>query len=159
MKSSTVIIAGGLLVLLLFISTPKAVDLSSLSDSYGSDNTQRLQNVGNVIAGYGISGDTLRYMLAQILQETGLFTSNPNYHATDDLNNYAGISSNGSLKGYNSINDFVTDYIRVLSLPNNYPIQATSITDFNNRLYANGYYTDSPTTYGNNLTYYFNLLS
>lgn len=97
-------------------------------------------------------------MLCQILQETGLFTSNPNYNATDNDLNYAGISSGGNLKQYNSISDFVTDYIRVLNLPPNTPIDATSITDFNTRLKANGYYTDSATTYGNNLNAYYNIL-
>ena len=165
MNVKVLYIGAGALFLILFLKSNSSgaatstFDLSSFNDTYGSDNVQRLQTVLNALVAAGYSGATLQFMLSQILQETGLFTSNPNYNATDNDNNYAGISSGGSLKQYNSVNDFVSDYISVLSQSPNYPIQATSITDFNNRLKANGYYTDSQTTYGNNLTYYFNLLN
>lgn len=165
MNIKALYIGAGALFLVLFLksnsgaSASSSFDISSLSGTYGSDNVSRLQNVLNGLAAAGYSGLTLQLMLSQILQETGLFTSNPNYNATDNDNNYAGISSGGSLKRYNSISDFVSDYISVLSQSPNYPIQATSVTDFNNRLKANGYYEDSQTTYGNNLATYFNILN
>lgn len=165
MNLKVLYIGAGALFLVLFLKSTistaavSTFDLSSFNDTYGSDNVARLQTVLNALAQAGYSGLVLQMMLSQILQETGLFTSNPNYNATDNDNNYAGISSGGSLKAYNSVNDFVTDYVRVLSLGSNPPIQATDIVDFNNRLKANGYYTDSQTTYGNNLITYFNLLN
>lgn len=163
MKGSQLAIIGGLALLLVFIAggasaNNTTVDLSSLSDTYGAGNVQRLQNLLNALGAAGLTSEQIRYMLSQALVETGLFTSNPNYNATDNDNNFAGISSGGNLKAYSNINAFVSDWINVLSQSPNYPIQATSITDFNNRLKANGYYTDDINTYGNNLTLYYNLL-
>lgn len=160
MKGQGVIIGiAAVLLFVLLTSAKPAIDLSPLSGQFGADNVARLQSVANALSANGISGDTLKYCLAQILQETGLFTNNPNYVATDQRNNYAGISSGSGYKVYNNVNDFVVDYLRVLNLPNAYPIDAVSIDDFNQRLKLNGYYTDSAVTYGNNLNYYFNLLS
>jgi hypothetical protein len=160
MKGQTIaVIAGGILLLLLVSKRAGAVDLSSLNDQFDAGRVARLQGVANELSARGITGDTLKFLLAQILVETGLFTNVANMNAVDNLNNYAGISSNGQLRAYGTISDFVDDYLRVLNLPNNYPIQATDINDFNARLKANGYYEDSATTYGNNLVYYFNLLS
>lgn len=156
------LLAGAAAVLLILTSAKSAsgpVDLSSLQGSFDADKIQRLQNVENALSGFGLTTEQMKYLLSQILQETGLFTDVWNQHATDDLNNYAGISPGGTLKAYPDLNSFATDYIRVLSLPNSYPILAVSIDDFNNRLKANGYYTDSSGTYGANLDYYYNLLS
>lgn len=163
MKGQQIVIYGGIIVLFMLLSgfakSSGAVDLSGLIAQYGSDNVQRLQNVTNVLSTSGLSVEQLKYLLAQILVETGLFTGNPNYHATDTLNNFAGISnSDGSLKQYASINDFVTDYLRILNKAPFYPIEAITVDDFNARLKGNHYYTDSETTYGNNLNYYYSLL-
>lgn len=163
MKAQQIVLFGGIALLFILLSGftngTVSVDLSELVAQYGSDNVQRLQSVANALAAQGLSTTTIKYCLAQVLQETGLFTENPNYHATDTLNNYAGISnSNGSLKGYANVNDFVTDYIRILNKAPNYPVEAITIDDFNARLKGNGYYADSETTYGNNLNYYYGLL-
>ena len=162
MKGQQIVLYGGIILLFILLSgftESSSVDLSGLVAQFGADNVQRLQNVANVLSGQGLTSEQVKYCLAQILQETGLFTGNPNYHATDALNNYAGISnSDGSLKQYSSINDFVTDYIRVLNLSPYYPIEAITIGDFNARLKGNNYYADSETTYGNALNYYYDLL-
>lgn len=166
MKSPNLIYIGaGVLALILILkstgssaATYSGLDLSYLSD-YGSDDVSRLQSVENELASRGLSDLQIKMMLAQILQETGIFTDQANYNAVDNLHNFAGISSNGHLRAYNSVSDFVDDYLRVLNLGGNPPLEAGSIADFNNRLKANGYYTDSKTTYGNNLNYYFNLLN
>lgn len=162
MKGGQVAIVVAVAIGLILLSTKTAnagpVDLSSLNDQFGSDRVQRLQNVQNVLSANGLSDLQIKLLLAQILQETGLFTNVWNQNATDNLNNYAGISSNGNLKSYPNIQAFVADYLRVLNLPNAYPIDAVSVSDFNTRLKMNGYYTDSATTYGNNLNYYFNIL-
>lgn len=157
------LIAGAALLLILITSSSANastdIDMDGLANQFGAERVQRLQSLINAMSAAGMSPMQIKFALAQCLQETGLFTDSWNTHATDVLNNYAGISnSDGSLKAYTSIPAFVSDYIRVLSLPNNYPIQANSISDFNTRLKANGYYTDSAVTYGNNLNYYFNLL-
>jgi hypothetical protein len=157
-KAQQILLFGGLALLavvLMSAGNTSGIDLSGLGDAGA---ISRLQGVLNALASQGATTQQLKFMAAQMLQETGLLTDNPNYHATDTLLNYAGISSNGSLRGYNSLSDFATDYISVLSQGPNYPIQASSISDFNTRLKANGYYTDSAVTYGNNLNYYYNLL-
>lgn len=162
MKGQTVaLIAIGALLIFTLTAAKPAIDLSYLNDNYGADNVARLQSVANALSAQGITGDTLKYCLAQILQETGIFTqNNANYHATDMLNNYAGISnSDGSLKSYPNVSAFVTDYIRILNKPDGYPVDAVSIDDFNARLKYNGYYTDNAGTYGNNLRIYYNLLN
>lgn len=163
MKKQGLIIAGIAVALLLVISNTASAatgtfNLSLLSDQYGSDNVQRLQNLLNVLSQQGLTDLQIQMMLAQALQETGLFTDVANYNAVDTKHNYAGISYNGTIATYSSISDFVSDWLRVLTMGND-PLGAANIEDFNTRLKANGYYTDDATKYGNNLKYYFNLLS
>jgi len=165
MKVSPLILAGVAVLAVVALSsssggaTNSDFDLSVLNGTYDPSNVQRLQNAINGLGGQGLSDQQILFMACQMLQETGLFTDNPNYNATDNDNNFAGISSGGSLKQYNSLSDFANDYVRVLNLQPNVPIDATSIGDFNTRLKANGYYTDSATTYGNNLNAYYNILT
>jgi len=165
MKPNTILFIGaGVLALLLFskkagATTYDGIDLSNLND-YGTDDVQRLQNLANELATRGLTDLQIKMMLAQALQETGIFTdSNANYHAVDSYHNYAGISHGGTLTAFSSISDFVDDWIRILNFGPAHPIDAANIVDFNSRLKQNGYYTDNINTYGNNLKYYFNLLS
>lgn len=140
-------------------TTTGIIDLSTFEGDYGDYATSNLQNLQNVLNQQSLTPLQIKFMLSQALQETGLFTDSPNQHAVTQLNNFAGISNaDGSLKSYSSITDFVSEWIPLLT-KNNDPLAASTIADFNTRLKANGYYTDSATTYGNNLAYYFNLLS
>lgn len=163
-SQTAILIGAGILTFMLFSKTASArtydgLDLDFLS-KFGADDVQRLQDLADELSTRGLSDQTIKYMLSQALQETGIFTDNSaNYNAVDNKHNYAGISYNGQIASYGSIPDFVDDWIRVLSKSPNYPINATSIQDYNSRLKANGYYTDSAATYGNNLNYYFNLLN
>lgn len=163
MKQSTLLIllAVGAGVLLMSMASGPSVDLSFLQGQYDSDDIARLQRAANALAAQGVTGDTLNYLLSQVLVETGIFTtSNQNYVATDTRNNFSGITnSDGTFRFYSSAGDWAADYLAVLGHGPYYPIQATSITDFNNRLKQNGYYTDNQTTYGNNLNYYYNILT
>lgn len=165
METKTIIFVGIAIAGLLLLSNSASatntsspiVDLSNLDE--GADNIARLQNLEDTLQQNNLTDLQIKMMLAQALQETGLFTNNANYNATDNLNNYAGISNpDGSLMSFPDLQTFVTKWISVLSY-NNDPLGATNIVDFNNRLKANGYYTDSQTTYGNNLQIYFNELS
>lgn len=165
MKGTQIALFGGLALLLIIVSafsgSASSIDLSSLAAQYGSDRVQRLQGLANVLSYQGLTVEQIKYMLAQALQETGLFVDAWNVNATDVLNNYAGLSYGGSLNEYATINDFVADWLSstYLNKGPGYPLQATSINDFNNRLVQNHYYTDSPVVYGNALSYYYNLLS
>lgn len=162
MKSNQLLIGGAAVLALVLLSKNSyatGIDFNGLSQRFNQADVDRLQKVANALARAGVDPIMLKMMLAQILHETGLFTqNNANRHAVDDLNNYAGISRNGQLKSYPTVDAFVADYLRVLNLPSHYPIEAVNLNDFNNRLKANGYYTDSITTYGNALNYYHNLL-
>lgn len=163
MKNSGIFyVAGGVALLLLVSSKAKANDVFNLQDlasRYDQENIDRLITVENALYNYGLTDLQIKFLLAQVLQETGLFTDHPNYHATDVLNNYAGLSLGGSLNSYSNVADFVDDWLSPVYLDKgHYPLQATTIDDFNTRLKQNNYYTDSAVTYGNNLRYYFNLL-
>jgi hypothetical protein len=167
--------AGVLLLLILSSFTGSAnmtMDLSQLSATYGAGNVQRLANLYAVLAsainpdtGQPLTTTQIQFMLAQALQETGLFTESPNYNNVDNFNNYAGITGNsryaagqGSLyAAYPSISAFVGDWLGLLT-QNNDPLAAASITDFNHRLKMNRYYKDDETIYGNDLQVYYNIL-
>lgn len=159
MKPGTVIILGiGALVVLSAFKggNNSVIDLTGLTND--SADLQRLNSVYNALQAAGLTNQQIHYSMAQILVETGILTDQANYTAMDGRNNYAGLTNvGGGYAVYNSIQDFVTAYIGFLSKGSN-PLGATSLTDFNNRLVANHYYTDSPVTYGNNLNYYYNLL-
>lgn len=161
---TALLVGAGILTFVLFSKktaahTYNGLDLDYLSD-FGREDVTRLQNLANELSTRGLSDLQVKFMLAQALQETGIFTdSNANYNAVDNKHNYAGISYNGQIASYGSISDFVDDWVRVLSKQPNRPIDANSIDDYNNRLKANGYYEDSSSTYGKNLRYYFNLLN
>lgn len=136
------------------------VDLSALVDTYGADKVQRLQNLQGTLQMAGLTPTQVRFMLAQCLFETGLFTdSDWNQTATDVRNNWAGLTdTSGNYKSYNNLNDFVSDYIGFLTKGSN-PLGASSLTDFNNRLVANHYYTETPDVYLAGLNTYYNILN
>lgn len=160
MKTEYIVIGGVLMAVFIFSSFSSnngSLDLTVFDDVKGSDDVERLNKVYRQLSNRGLSDEQILFCLAQILVETGLFTDSPNYIAVDQRLNYAGITRNGQYEWYNSVSDFVDDYLAIIS-KNNDPLDATDITDFNNRLKANGYYTDSKTTYGNNLKYYYNYL-
>jgi len=160
MKKEYILIGGCLAAVFIFSSLSAnggSLDLSVFDDTKGSDDVERLNKVYRELLRRGLTDDQILFCLSQILVETGLFTDNPNYVAVDQRLNYAGITRNGQYEWYNSISDFVDDYLSVISKKND-PLSANDIVDFNNRLKANGYYTDSKTTYGNNLSYYYNYL-
>lgn len=166
MKPNNAVIIGAGLLLLLFWSNKSnaavapggSLDLSSLADQYGEDAVNRLNALYAEFLSRGYSDQQILYMLSQILFETGLFTSNPNYHLMNQ-NNYAGLTQvSGGYAAYNSISDFVDAYDGFLTKYNN-PLGANSLSDFNNRLLNNHYYTENPGVYYNGLLRYYNMLT
>lgn len=173
MKSNAIIIVAIGVVFLMFLSGNASgagiAEFSGLVDIYGADKISRLQALYNAMQGKGLTGLQIKMMLSQAMHETGLLTTNPdlaNYNLMDNQNNFAGIRVNSrypqdpgnGYADYPDLDAFVNDWITILTF-NNEPINAYSITDFNTRLKANGYYTDNSQTYGNDLNQYFNLLS
>lgn len=167
MKGNTLLIAGAALILLLLITNPAQANTSgmlNISSLIGfnqyatQDAVNRLNNIFQELQSRGFSTMQLLFMLSQILWESGLFTDIANYGLMNQ-NNYAGLTNiGGGYAAYNSISDFCDAYIGFLTKGSD-PLGATSITDFNNRLQANGYYTEKPTVYLNGLQTYYNLLS
>jgi hypothetical protein len=168
MKSNGLLLIGALAVGFFLLSSftgsaTGPIDLSSLTNSYDPALVQRLQNLQSALSAAGLNSMQIQLMLSQSLLETGLFTSVWNQNATDNLNNWAGISNaDGSLKSYASLSAFVADYIPLLQKGAD-PIDATSTTDFVNRLYTNCYTGCPPQTpqsqYLANINLYYNMLS
>jgi hypothetical protein len=162
MNKTLVYVGIGIAALLLFSKNASAstgnFDLSPLNDQYGADNVQRLNNLLAVLLTKGLSDEQIKFLLAQALHETGLFGNNPNYLSIDTRHNYAGISHGGSISYYDSIDSFVDDWLTVLN-KGALPLNASSATDFGNRLKQNGYYEDSSANYDAALNAYYNLLN
>jgi len=166
MKSNTPIYIG-LAVLAFFVLDSFTNDDNSSNDTIADFSTltndesdlQRLDAVYEALQRNGFSGLGLKFAMAQILVESGILTNVANYHLMDDYHNYAGLTSvNGGYANYPNLDAFAHAYYGFLTKKSN-PLGASSISDFNNRLVANHYYTDSPVTYGKNLAYYFNALN
>lgn len=164
-NSSFVWIGAGVLLLLAFSAQSASastangdLDLSSLSDTYGADPVNRLNSIYGELLSRGYSTQQILYMLSQILFESGLFTDVANYPLLNQ-NNYAGLTvTSGGYAFYPNISAFVDAYENFMTKGAD-PIGAGSLTDFNNRLVANGYYTENPAIYLNGLQGYYNLLS
>lgn len=119
---------------------------------------------------------SLPFALSQIALETGGFDITNTEPSQD--NNWAGIKYNPSFNGdiatmgnqspegnhyahYDSVNNFVTDFMRVLSLNkgSGKPIDQATMDDYATALHTNGYYTDSPTHYTGMLNSYYNAIA
>jgi len=133
-------------------------DLSYLSTQFGQDAVNRFNSLQKEYFSRGLTTEQVKYALAQDLFESGLFTDVANYSLMNQ-NNYAGLTDmGGGYASYNSISDFVDAHLGFLQKGSD-PIGAGTLSDFNNRLIQNHYYTENPQTYYNGLLTYYNLLS
>mgnify|MGYP003648012305 FL=1 len=111
-----------------------------------------------------LNSKQLSFALSQVLLETGNFSKSSTVYKEN--NNFSGIKwinkpyQKNAIKGslspegnyyakFNTPEDWANDYIRILSLKRSKntigrPIDAENIEDFNNRLYANSYYSTLP---------------
>ena len=140
--------------------TDALLQFPGLGASYviSGDSQARINALVNEMIARGYSLLQIELMLSQILFETGMLTSDANIHLMNQ-NNYAGLTTTGGdYAAYNSISDFMDAYAGFLTKGAN-PLGATSLTDFNNRLIANHYYTENPAVYLNGLQGYFNALT
>ena len=136
--------------------------IGSTPDINSGDNryfTNSWNQVSNYLANAGIPNQVIPFAAAQVMVETKGLKSNI---SKTDLNlsgiKYIGKSYQKATKGspapeggnyakFASYSDWAKDFKRILSLGKNAPIKATSAADFVNRLYANDYFTSSPTSY------------
>lgn len=117
-----------------------------------------------LLASVGVPFQVIPWCVAQCRLETGNFTN----HTAKDLNNYSCIKYTASGNQKNSKPDplgtgfalftgmlparsWARDYVRVLSMGKNPPIEAVNPTDFGKRLIANGYTKTDLTTYTANI--------
>lgn len=158
----------GAIALLWVVSTHSAtaatpggqLDLTGLEGALvvSADAQNRINTLYNSMLQNGLTMQQIYFMLAQILFETGLLTDVANFTRMNQ-NNYAGLTTtSGGYASYNSIDDFMTAYIGFLTKGSN-PLGASSLTDFNNRLVQNHYYTENPSVYLNGLQTYYTLLT
>lgn len=134
------------------------IDFQSLADQYGQDAVNRLTELYSALYSNGLTQKQILFALSQMLHESGLFTDVANYSLIN-RNNYAGLTlTSGGYATYNSISAFIDSYLQFVSKGAD-PIDAISLSDFNNRLVANHYYTADPGLYLSRLTYYYNLLN
>lgn len=164
---NTLLIGAGIAVIALIISNKSnaeeggSLNIGSLIGFNGyatPEAVARIQAIYDELASRGYTTEQLLWMLSQICFESGIFTNVANYSLMNK-NNYAGLTNvGGGYASYPSIAAFCDAYIGFLTKRAN-PIGASSLTDFNNRLRQNGYYTENPEVYYNGLETYYNILS
>lgn len=124
----------------------------------GGDSANRLNGLIGEMVARGYSSQQIEYMLSQILFETGMLTSVANTRLMNQYN-FAGLTTtSGGYAAYSGYSDFMDAYVGFLTKGSN-PLGATSLTDFNNRLIANHYYTENPDVYLSGLQAYYNALT
>jgi hypothetical protein len=131
------------------------ISISSLTNDL--DAQSRLNGLYAAMLNNNWSTTQCLFGLSQCLFESGLLTGQGNYGLMNQYN-YAGLTStSGAFAAYSSYQDFVNNYEGFLTKGAN-PLGATNLTDFNNRLVQNGYYTENPTVYYNGLKQYYDEL-
>lgn len=174
--------------LLLITILLKAKNISTKMFSNFAPSIQlKLNLLNDSLINAGIPEEKRRFLISQILFETGKFTAKSNVAKLN--NNFTGIKwinkpyqkarqgSNVPLSErkspasnplnfyalFDSYDDWAKDYKRILSTFGSKPIEATTLTDFVNRLAKNKYFdTSTPDkikNYYNGLKYFFDKLN
>lgn len=113
-------------------------DFTKLDDE--PQDLARINDLYYVLMQQNLTPQQDQLLLAHMFYETGILTTSANYHAIDDLNNWAGIGGDNSLRSYPDLESFFQDYLAILKKGAN-PLAATNNIDFVNRLKSNGYFT------------------
>jgi hypothetical protein len=159
------------LAIMIYKITKGKKIMSTKFIKFKPDEADKLQTLEAALIKNGLKLPQLNFALAQLLLETGRFTSkskvstlNNNYTGIKFLNKpyqiaekgteappneSKGLAINSPLRYYAKFKDangWAKDYIRILSFGSK-PIQAITIEDFNKRLKANKYYGSTPEAY------------
>lgn len=161
MKSNPLVYMGigivGLMVLNSFSADAEPTDDEILADATSGaydftkldnepEDLARINDLYYVLMEQNLSPLQNQLLLAQMFYETGILTGATNYNAIDNLNNWAGIGGDNSLRSYPDLESFFVDYLKILRKGAN-PLGATDNVDFVNRLKANGYFTMNKAVY------------
>lgn len=145
--------------------------------AFSSASREKLALIDNLFNMAGFSDPGKKFALAQVLHETGEFTSKSKVAALN--NNYSGIMwinkpgvQKNAVKGspypskegkyfyakFNTPLDWAIDFKRVLMLKNK-PLLAANLTDYVTRLHNNKYFTAPVKNYFSGMQKYYNLLT
>lgn len=179
-----ILLTGGLLLISLLL---KAKKVSKMFSNFAPSVQLKLNVLNDSLINAGIPEEKRRFLISQILFETGKFTAKSNVAKLN--NNFTGIKwinkpyqkarqgssvpmserkspANNPLNFYalfDSFDAWAQDYKRILSTFGSKPIEATTLTDFVNRLAKNKYFDttrpDAIKNYYNGLKYYFDKLN
>jgi len=175
-----------LFLLALFLILPKLIKSGMkifTFSKFKQSSRDKLLMLQTALINQGLNEKQLKFALAQLLLETGDFSSKSSVSKLN--NNYSGIkyickSYQDAEKGspvpaneraatekcsnyyakFRDADAWAKDFIRILSLQRaanqiGKPINADTLNEYNDRLYANGYYSQGP---GKKEGYYKNLL-
>jgi hypothetical protein len=185
MKQTNKAILLTFLGLIIFYITKAGKKMTSVKFSkFKPNEALKLAMLESALINAGLTGNVLNYALSQLLFETGRFTSRSQVAVLN--NNYSGIkfinkpyqkaergspvpvgerynNSNNPLNFYAKFKDadaWAKDFVRILSFGAK-PVNATSITDYAQRLANNNYYdtkkTNAVKNYTNGLKSYFDM--
>lgn len=136
---------------------------------YTSQQIYLMQQGYQALIDAGFTPPVLKMAMAQAMFESAAFSGNievqnVNFSAIVFINNPAvqinATQGTSDFANFATIDDWANDFYRVLNLGPGYPINATSLSDFVNRLEQNNYFGNGdPTAYLNGVTYYYNLLT
>lgn len=158
MKQQTVILLGVSAVALLVLTGAGGQSDSDVLNEASSgfydftkvddevDDLVRINNLYAVLMQQGLTPMQNQLLLSQMFYETGILTDQANYNAIDNLNNWAGIGGDNSLRAYPDLQSFFNDYLKILRRGAN-PLGATNNVDFVNRLKTNAYFEMSKPVY------------
>jgi hypothetical protein len=154
----------------------KTMIKAAIEKKYGSIRGSKFFRVLDSVNQLQLNKKQLSYIMAQIMVETGVFTSRVKVF---DLNNnasgilYTGSAAqiaNGATRGtarptseggnyakFDNLNNWAKEYYRVLN-KGTMPLEASSIDIFNQRLKMNRYYTELESVYFKNLNFFYNFL-
>ena len=159
------------------INTKTKMFFDNILAKYGTEKSDKFKKVFSALNTLPLSKTSLKLLLSQVLNETGVFSSLT--HVFDLNNNASGIiytgspgqKANGATKGskrmsieggyyakFDTLNNWAKEYYRILN-KGAMPLKATSPEDFATRLKQNGYFTAPLSDYKKNLIFFHDYLT
>jgi len=183
MNKKVLYIVSGIAILMLISKKAKAMNTKFNFDKFKDTSKQKLTMLQDTLIANGLTGSSLKLALAQLLVETGNFSSkskvatlNTNYSGIKFINKPYQLATKGSpvpaservqpeTSAYNFYAKFdspeawAKDFKRILSLGIKKPLLALSTVEYVKRLKNNRYFGGNEATYLKNINYYFDLLT
>lgn len=175
------LLTAGLLFLSLVSFAKKKY--SAMFSNFSPSIQSKLNIIASGLSQYNLPEEKLKWIIAQVLFETGLFTRKSNVAINN--NNYSGIKwlnasrQKNATKGtevplservspasssinfyakFNSYQDWARDHYRIISTFGTKPITATTLKDYISKLKQNKYFGSSELDYYNGVKKYYDKL-